>query len=136
MKIRLTSGQLDRLMLHEQKTRSKAPLNEGTKEVLLGVAKLMEINLTGLNKELAENALADKTTMSEIKHTLESPEKIKELINTLAEKGVKTPEKLLAKNAKKIIDSYNKLSEEKLDAKAGLNLASLDKESSDSLVMN
>ena len=141
MRIKLTSGQFDRLMLREQETRSKAILSEGIKEVLLGVAKLMEVNLTGLNKDIAERALSDETIMSEIKNTLESEEKVEELKELLEKKGVKFPDKLLAKNAKKIMDSYNKIAEEnnlthRLDMAAGNNLTGQDEKTSDSVMMS
>ena len=89
MRIKLTSEQYDRLVLREQETRSKEPLNEGMRDVLLGVAELMEVKLSGLNKELAIKALSDGNIMREIKTTLEDEERFKEFTELLSEKGVK-----------------------------------------------
>ena len=143
MRIKLTSEQYDRLVLREQETRSKEPLNEGMRDVLLGVAELMEVKLSGLNKELAIKALSDGNIMREIKTTLEDEERFKEFTELLSEKGVKNPINLLANNAKKIIDGYNKSAKannlkETLGIEAGRNLAPVDgKESeNDSVVMN
>jgi hypothetical protein len=45
------------------------------------------VNLTGQNKEIADNAVKDPTIMAEIKATLEDEVKISELIDSLLEKN-------------------------------------------------
>lgn len=142
-RVKITSKQYNAILLREQESRLECNitslkesfnkdtelLEEGLKEVLLGVAKLLDVKLSGVNKVAAENALKDELVISEIKDILEDGNKIKELSKTFAEKGMKEPDLKLANNAKKIIDNFNKLSEnKKLNDKALANIESLSKE--------
>ena len=91
-KIKITSEQYKSILLREQENRLNASgnvlnenlelgpelLEEGWKEVLLGVALLMGVGLTGINKTMAQNALKDEQTMSQIKATLEDENKTRE----------------------------------------------------------
>ena len=119
-KIKITANQYNNILLREQKLRlinnseSKEVLEEGLKDVLLGVSLLMDVNLSGLNKENAQKAVSDNTIMSEIKATLENEEKTKELSKAFSEKGMQNPDMLLAKNAEKIVDKFNELAEDNL----------------------
>ena len=82
VKIRITSEQYNRLLLREQETRLKSTamaLNEGFKEVMFGVAVLMGMRLTGLNKTMGDSAIKTPETLSQIKSTLEDASKIKDL---------------------------------------------------------
>lgn len=126
-KIKITSNQYNRLLLHEQQSRSKFKiLNEGSKEVVLGVSMLMGLNLSGLNKEMAEKALNDEKVMSEIFTTLEDENKIKELISNLEEKGMVNAQEKLASKAKDIINNYNEISEKNnMNKKMGLVIMNL-----------
>lgn len=122
-KIKITSEQYKSILLREQESRLNASgnvlnenlelypelLEEGWKEVLLGVALLMGVGLTGINKTMAQNALKDEQTMSQIKATLEDENKIQELAKAFQEKGMKNPDTLLAKNAEKIKDKFNEV---------------------------
>lgn len=102
-------------------------LNEGWKEVVLGVSMLVGVNLTGQNKKIAQDAVNNDKTMSQIKSILEDSEKIKELVDAMEQKGLKDPNIVLSKNAEKIVDSFNDLSKNiKLDVKVINNLLSLD----------
>ena len=84
-------------------------LEEGIKEVLLGVALLMGVNLSGQNREIANLALQNDNVMGQIKNTLEDETKTKELAKAFAEKGMENPELRLAQNAEKIADAYNEI---------------------------
>ena len=122
-KIRITTEQYNKILLHEQNNRinSLNKLNEGNKEVVLAVSKLMGLNLSGLNKEIAEKALNNKSVMGEILSTFEDENKINDLISNLEEKGMKNAKEKLSTKAKDIINNYNKISEEnKIGLKLGI----------------
>jgi hypothetical protein len=127
VKIKITSEQYNKILLHEQNNllNSSKKLNEGVKEVVLAVSKLMGLKLSGLNKEMAEKALKDKSVMGEIFSTFEDSNKIKNLISNLEEKGMENAKEKLSTNAKDIVNNYNKASEEnKIGIKMGLFIMS------------
>lgn len=147
MKIKITQRQYETILIKEQERRlndntnllnesfnSNAELlEEGWREVLLGVAMLMGVGLTGPNKAMAQDALKNDATMAQIKSTLEDENKTKELAKLFAEKGMKDPDSLLAKNAQKVVDKFNKLADEndltyKVSNKVVDNLESLSSE--------
>ena len=125
-KIRITSEQYKSILLREQESRLNASKNvlnenidlgpelleEGWKDVLLGVALLMGVGLTGVNKAVAQDALKNNQTMAQIKATLEDENKTRELARAYEEKGMKNPDSLLAKNAEKIKDNFNKVADD------------------------
>jgi hypothetical protein len=126
-KIKITTEQYNKILLHEQNNRlnSSKKLNEGQKEVVLAVSKLMGLELSGLNKEMADKALKDKAVMREILSTFEDVNKIKNLISSLEEKGMENAKDKLSTNAKDIVNNYNKASEEnKIGIKMGLFIMS------------
>jgi hypothetical protein len=126
-KIKITTEQYNKILLHEQNNRlnSSKKLNEGVKEVVLAVSKLMGLKLSGLNKEMADKALKDKAVMREILSTFEDVNKIKNLISSLEEKGMENAKDKLSTNAKDIVNNYNKASEEnKIGIKMGLFIMS------------
>jgi len=144
-KIRITSEQYKSILLREQESRLNASKNvlnenidlgpelleEGWKDVLLGVALLMGVGLTGVNKAVAQDALKNNQTMAQIKATLEDENKTRELARAYQEKGMKNPDSLLAKNAEKIKDNFNKVADDnKINYKVSNtvvdNLTSLD----------
>lgn len=146
-KIKITSEQYKSILLREQESRLNASgnvlnenlelgpelLEEGWKEVLLGVAMLMGVGLTGVNKAMAQDALKNSETMSQIKATLEDENKTQELAKAFQEKGMKNPDTLLAKNAEKIKDKFNEVADDnkisyKVSNKVVDNLTSLDVE--------
>jgi len=137
MKIKITEQQYKNIIIKEQESRLNEAFNsnaelleEGWKEVLLGVAMLLGVGLSGPNKSMASNALTDEATMAQIKATLEDEDKTKELAKAFAEKGMKDPNSLMAKNAQKLVDNFNKLANEndltyKISNKVVNNLESL-----------
>jgi hypothetical protein len=121
-KIKITKKQYETILEHEKDNRSLLKENN----MLLGLSLLAGIKLTGQNEFLAKNSLSDGKFLNQIKDTLESDDKIKELVDQLKEKGMKNPENTLSTNAQKIIDSFNQYSkEEKLDFVAVKNLKEL-----------
>ena len=94
---------------------------------------LMGVGLSGINKISAQNALKNDSVMSQIKQTLEDENKIKELSKAFADKGMKNPDSLIVKNAKKAVNQFNKLAQEhdktyRVSEKAVETLESLDAE--------
>jgi hypothetical protein len=137
-RLKITHKQYEAILLNEQTNRlideqPKEILEEGFKEVLLGVAMLMGVGLSGPNAAVAQSALQNDATISQIKATLEDEKKLKELVQDFAEKGMKNPDSLLAKNAQNIVDKFNKLADEKdktykVSNKVVTNLQSLSQE--------
>jgi hypothetical protein len=138
-KIKITREQYDNLLLAEQKRLSNSSndlltesinnnselLEEGWKEIVLGIAMLMGLNLTGQNNKTAEKALSDANIIKQIETTLEDKSETEELVNLMKEKGMKDPSLKLAQNADKIINNFNKLSDkEKINAKLSVAIAS------------
>lgn len=131
-KIKITKEQYDRLIISEQTriitnqnsllsesvNKNAELLEEGWKEVVLGVAMLMGLNLTGQNDLNAKKALSDANVINQIEATLKDDTKIQELIGAMKEKGMADPSSMLAKNADEIVNNFNKLSDkEKNNAK-------------------
>lgn len=130
MKLKITQKQFDAIVLNEQNNRLNI-LTENTKEVVLSVAMLAGVKLSGQNEFVAKNALKDAKILSDVKHTLEDDGKIKDLIDSMVEKGMKDPKTMLFANADKIISNFNKNAEtekmkEKLDFLALKNLKNKD----------
>ena len=124
-KLKITQEQYDKIILHEQASRSSL-LTETTNEVVLGVAKLAGLKLSGHNDTVAKNALNDAKTMGLIKSTLEDEVKVKELVKKMEEKGMKDVETFLSKNVESIVKKYNQHAKtEKLDFISKTNLLEL-----------
>jgi hypothetical protein len=124
-KLKITQEQYNKIILHEQASRSSL-LTETTHEVILGVAKLAGLKLSGHNDTVAKNALNDAKTMSLIKSTLEDENKVKELVKKMEEKGMKDVESFLSKNVESIVKGYNEYAKaEKLDFISKTNLLEL-----------
>lgn len=89
----------------------KETLEEGWKEVLLGVSLMLGVNLSNQGKALAQDITKNKETMSQIKDVIEDSSKTTELINLMKEKGFKNPGELISKNADNLIKNYNEISD-------------------------
>lgn len=143
-KLKITRKQYNSILLHEQKSRLEASgeiivektvldtqaINESWREVVLGVAQILGVGLTGHNKILAQDALKNDSIMGEIKATLEDEDKLKELVDAFEAKGMKDPSKSLSTKAEKVIDTFNQISinnhlKHKLDTKVVNNLQAL-----------
>lgn len=115
--LKITQSQFDKIVLYEQQNKSVL-LRENAKDLALTIALLSGIKLTGQNEYTVNNLIKDKKNMMMVKNTLEDEDKIQELVDALNEKGMKNPEKSLAKNAEKIIKNFNDISEkEKMNIK-------------------
>jgi len=105
-------------------------LEEGWKEVVLGVAMMLGVGLSGQNKAMAQTAVKNAQTMAQVKATLEDTAKTQELADYMEEKGMKDPSALLSKNAERVIDRFNKIAQDnnikyRVDVKAVDNLQAL-----------
>lgn len=110
-RIRITEQQYNRILLSEEKER----LNECSNDVLLVIASLAGIDLTGNNKMIADRSKQNPNIMSKVKSTLGNEDELKGLVKSLEGKGLKNPNKFLSMNADKIIKNYNENSDDKLD---------------------
>lgn len=125
-KIKITRQQYNKLVLAEQQNRQKPNndiltesinnnvqlLEEGWKEVVLGISMLMGLNLTGQNNVAAEKAVHNADIMKQIEATLEDKSKTQELVDVMKEKGIKDPSAMLAKNAETIVKRYNEIADD------------------------
>ena len=131
-KIKITTEQYNRILLHEQESRTKSTnvLNENLKGVVYGVALILGINLTGQNKEIGEESLKNQKVMDDIKATFENDDKLNDLVDALEEKGVRNPSDKLSSNPEELVNKYNKIAKEngletRVGVKAGIALHSL-----------
>lgn len=128
----------DSLTVYER--NDKELIEEGYKDFILGAVMVLSqamggkiLAQTGHNKAIADKAIDNEQIMAQIKSTLEDEKKTKELTDSLVKLGVSNPEELLAKNADKVVNAFNRISNNKkmtyrLDTKAVDNLKSLSKE--------
>lgn len=143
-KLKITQEQYSRILIREQEARlmtssdflnenlneSTQMLEEGWREVVLGVAMMLGVGLTGQNKAMAQDAVKNETTMAQIKSTLEDESRVGELVDALKTKGMKDPESKLAQNAEKVMDAYNRIAADddikyRVDTKVVTNLQQL-----------
>jgi outer membrane protein OmpA-like peptidoglycan-associated protein len=122
-KIKITQTQYNAILLREQHSRLKASSNdlneniatdpelleEGWKEVVLGVSMMLGVGLTGQNKAMAQDAVKNASTMAQIKATLEDENKVAELSDLLEKKGMKNADDKLASNAEQVMDQFNQI---------------------------
>jgi hypothetical protein len=113
-RLKITNEQYNRIILHEQKSRmliesEEKSLNHSN-EVLLGVAKLMGLNIKGFNLTIADAAVKKDDIMKSIKNSLEDTNKRQELIDDLVAKGLVKPDMLY--KADSIANNFNKYSKE------------------------
>lgn len=117
MKLLITESQLELIVNHiKENTKQKGILIEGWKDIVLGTAMLMGLELSGLNSEIAKKALLDLDTIKKINDTISSS-KLEKVAETLESGGLKDAMIKIQSNAQKI--------KEKLEFaanKQGLNL--------------
>ena len=107
-KLKITQKQYNKIL--SEGINERKLIIESDKEVILGVALLIGVNLTGLNKEMATKYISDKKIMSKIKKTLSNDFSTNELIKGMEEKGmknVKTKAEDLVKNFDKMCGVEN-----------------------------
>lgn len=114
-KLKITNEQYSRLILKEHNSRllneSEQSLNTSN-DILLGLAKIMGVNLTGFNSNKAENIIKDSKKMLELKKIIQNPEKRQGLIDDLNSKGMINPNDKVLYKSTDIADNFNKISKE------------------------
>jgi hypothetical protein len=114
-KLKITNEQYSRLILKEHNSRllneSEQSLNTSN-DILLGLAKIMGVNLTGFNSHKAENIIKDSKKMLELKKIIQNPEKRQGLIDDLNTKGMINPNDKVLYKSSDIADNFNKISKE------------------------
>jgi hypothetical protein len=133
-KIKITESQYNKILLNRQtEALSNQPIiNEGWGDIVLGVALLLGVKLSGQNEIIGQNAISDDNIMGQIKQTLEDDTKIKELVKSFTDKGMNNPDTRFAKNAKNIVTKFNDIAKTngkdyRISTKVINNLEALDK---------
>jgi uncharacterized protein YjhX (UPF0386 family) len=133
-KIKITESQYNKILLNRQieALSNQSIITESYGDVVLGVAVLLGINLSGQNKIIGQNAIGDDNIMGQIKQTLEDDTKVKELVKSFTDKGMTNPDTKLAKNAKNIVNKFNEIAKAngkdyRISTKVINNLEALDK---------
>lgn len=125
MKKLIITEQQYQLILNYQ---DKQQLNEGWKEIVLGTAMLLGVNLSGQNKLIAQDAIKNQQILTQIKNTLES-DKIEDLSQSLEDAGLRNALDKIENNAKTIEDKFNKIAKDKgLDYKLSIKTVESEKE--------
>jgi hypothetical protein len=121
--LKITQSQFDRILLYEERKRDIL-INESAKDLALTIALLSGIKLTGQNEYLVNKLIKNKENMTMVKNTIEDEHKVQDLVDALSEKGMKNPERSLAKNADKIVKNFNEIIEkfDKLSEKEKIDL--------------
>jgi len=105
-KVKVTKRQLDLIANHINE--SKRPSNlikEELKDVVLGVALLMGVGLSGQNKAIAQDALNDVNVLKKISSTVSTPS-IEKIAEKMEEMGMQNAMQVIQNNAKSISDLY------------------------------
>jgi len=102
--IRITESQLQMVLNHMSNPKT---INEGVgMSVLLGVASLMGIKLSGFNDKVAKEALSSPKTLNTIKKYLES-EKLDDITSGLEELGMTNASDKLEADVYEIQKKFN-----------------------------
>lgn len=123
-KLKITKEQLERVFFEGNPI--SLILTEASNEVVVGLASLAGLKLSGRNEIVAKNALKDENTLKAIKASLEDESQLAEIIKDMEEKGMKDVESFLLKNVDTIISKFNETSRiNKLDFITKTNIVDL-----------
>jgi hypothetical protein len=145
-KLKISQKQYNAILLHEKMERLDSRdsmineitihntdlIKEGFKDVVLGIATILGVKLTGQNKIVGDEAVKNEDIMTQIKTTLEDESKLDELVDALTAKGMKNPENKLGLSPETLVYDYNKIAKENgikntIGIKAALALNTLSK---------
>lgn len=120
MKIKITQEQYKKILIHEQKSRTSLLKEEKEVEnmsyddlkVLLSLAKLIGIPLSGHNEFIADKNIKKKEILTKIKDILEDGSKLEEWVEKFNEKGMTQADEKLAHKSEQIVDEFNKIAHE------------------------
>lgn len=109
-KIIITETQYSKILLFEKNNRA---LITESREVLYGIAKLMDVKLSGMNLEVANKALDDEKVLKNILTTLEDDNKFDTLVGEMESKGMENAKDKLLKHGDSIVNKFNNICEKK-----------------------
>lgn len=133
-KIRITENQYQLIVNYQNNNLNESiVLKEGWKEIVLGTAMLLGLNLSGQNKLIAQDSIKNKAILGQIKNTLES-DKIEDIAQSLEDAGLRNAMDRIELNAKSIEDKFNKFAnDEGLNYKLSIKTAESEKALRDKL---
>lgn len=120
MKLKITNKQYQKIIIHEQNSRLSI-INEGKDEktisyddlkVLLTLGKIIGLPLSGQNLHIAEKNIKNEAVLSKIKDIVEDEDRLYDIIDQFNEKGMRSADELLSKNAENIVKEFNKITSE------------------------
>ncbi len=101
----------------ESKVKTGELINEGSKELILGAALIISQaigkSLSNFNKEIGEKAISNPSTMANIKAAFEDDYKLDKLASDFETIGMVDPSVILAANAHKVVDEFNRVATER-----------------------
>jgi hypothetical protein len=117
-KVYITEAQAELIVNH---IKNEKAINESWKEVVLSVALLAGINLTGHNKAQAQSALEDSKVLAQVQSVLQD-ERLSKVVDSLESAGLKNAEEFIKKNADKIEDRFDRASVRVKGVKGGVKV--------------
>ena len=105
-KLIITENQANVIIHH---IKNEQLIQESWKDIVLGIAMLAGVGLTGQNKAQAQQALRDVNILQKVENVLQS-EKLEQVIDSLEEAGMENAEERIYKNADKIEKNLEKAS--------------------------
>lgn len=101
--------------------KSEKTIDESWKEVVLSVALLAGINLTGHNKAQAQSALEDEKVLTKVQSVLQD-DRLSKVVDSLESAGLKNAEEYIKKNANKIEKRFDQASVRVKGVKGGVKV--------------
>lgn len=104
-KIIVTESQFNKLIDSSSK---EEVLEEGFKEILLGAAMLMGLNMNAQNQEIAQDALNKEQVVQQIQNTIENDSTRNKMVSAMENAGVQNAEEKLMDVNKKLLKKLKK----------------------------
>lgn len=109
-RIKITEQQLRVLVEHIKSDGNpkKEVIEEGFKDILLGTALLLNLNLSGQNAVEAKQMAKDKEALEQLTNVLQNDSMRSKVVDFYEKKGLKDVEKQIVKNNEKLIKALEK----------------------------
>ena len=104
--IKITLEQFNRLILREAENKKQPEFNFNI-EMILAMGKILGLNLTNYNLEIANKQLKQESTYTKIKSILDDKEELTKIIDDLKAKSLISADKKFIYDAEKIVDNFN-----------------------------
>jgi|TARA_R110002111_G_C6004149_1_gene373577 outer membrane protein OmpA-like peptidoglycan-associated protein len=117
-KVYITEAQAELIVNH---IKNEKTINESWKDVVLGVALLAGISLTGHNKAQAQTALEDSKVLAQVQSVLQD-ERLSKVVDSLESAGLNNAEEYIKKNARKIEKKFDQASVRVKGVKGGVKV--------------